>query len=189
MHSQLHLSPIDLSECYLLLTDSIHSSTPTHIFEAVPNHVCIKHKEYQLANIDQYSSEFEYTDVVVISMGINDLSRYGHKARTLADSITPKLQHYSRRYPHCKFIFSTRNLSFFDSHHFAAKTFKEDRSIASFYVPGPSRRLSQQSMRNEQSNNGIHIPLHMRRLITSELVRSVGYLAGARCGRFRRCEM
>ena len=59
----------------LFLTDSVLSSTPEHIFEAVPNHVCVKQKEYQLTNIDKYSSQFGHTDVVILSMGINDLSR------------------------------------------------------------------------------------------------------------------
>ena len=50
----------------LFLTDSIHSGTPEHIFETLPNHVCIKQKEFQLRNIDNYCDQFEYTDVAVL---------------------------------------------------------------------------------------------------------------------------
>ena len=82
----------------------LHLST---YFKAVPNHVCVKQKEYQLTNIDKYSSQFGHTDVVILSMGINDLSRYGHNARSLFNSVTPKLLQYSRQYPRCKFIFNS----------------------------------------------------------------------------------
>ncbi len=201
----------------LLLTDSIHSNTPTHLFENIPNHVCIKKKEYQLANLDKYSDEFAYTDFAVISMGVNDLCRYGHDARSLAAYITPLLQQYSTRYPHCQFVFNTllltrdyqwlnkeiesfnqymyklsrdvHNLCFFDSDRFTLKCFNESRQKLFVYAVGPTRGgLSEHNMRNEQSNNGIHISLQMRRLVASELVRCVGYLSGADGARFRRCD-
>ena len=61
------------------LIDSIHSNSPEHLFKSVRNHECVKQEEYQLSNIDKYSDQFEYTDVVIISMGKNDLSGYGHE--------------------------------------------------------------------------------------------------------------
>ncbi len=187
----------------LLLTDSILASTPVHLFENIPNHICIKRKEYQFANLDQYQSEFEYTDVVILSMGINDLSRYGHTARTLADCIAPRLKHYSHRYPDTKFVINsvlltrdikwcnkevhifnqimfelsrdTRNLSFFDSDRFAEKKFNENKHIRSFFA-------------TDRSNNGIHISLDMRKIIVSELVNSVGYLSGIRAAKFGKAQ-
>ena len=187
----------------LFLTDSILASTPVHLFENIPNHICIKRKEYQLANLDQYQSEFEYTDVVVLSMGINDLSRYGHTARTLADCIAPRLKHYSHRYPDTKFVFNsvlltrdikwcnkevhvfnqlmfelsrdTRNLYFFDSDRFAEKKFSENKYIRSFFA-------------TDRSNNGIHISLDMRKIIVSELVNSIGYLSGVRAAKFGKAQ-
>ena len=181
----------------LFLTDSVLSSTPEHIFEAVPNHVCVKQKEYQLTNIDKYSSQFGHTDVVILSMGINDLSRYGHNARSLLNSVTPKLLQYSRQYPRCKFIFNSllltrdytwlnhevklfnslmfdftrrvRNVCFFDSHYFTEEICHSMNQ--SVYVEG-------RTMRNDQSNNGIHIALRLRRLITAELVSGVAILTG-----------
>ena len=199
----------------LLITDSIHASTPTHIFESLPKHVCIKRVEYQLANLDKYSSEFEYSDIVIISMGINDLHKYGHTARSLADCIGPRLKNYSQRFPHTKFIFNsllltrdfrwlntevrvfnqiifelsrdTRNLSFFDSDKFAERKFAENSHIQHFYASGPRRPGSHTSMRDHRSNDGIHVCFEMRKLITEELVASVGYLTGIQGDRFRRC--
>ena len=169
----------------LFLTASVHGGTPEHIFESIPNHICIKQKEYQLTNIDKYSDQFEYTDVVVVSMGINDLSRYGHSAQSLANSITRSLQSYSVKYPNCVFIFNSllltrdyqrlndevelfnrmmfdftrnsRNVSFFDSHHFSMNL-----EVPSFYIQGQKGSINEQSMRNGQSNNGIHVSLQLR---------------------------
>ena len=61
------------------LVDSIHSNSPEHLFESVRNHECVKQEEYQLSNIDKYSDQFGYTDVVILSMGKNDLSCYDHE--------------------------------------------------------------------------------------------------------------
>ncbi|MCP4257803.1 MAG: alpha-ketoglutarate-dependent dioxygenase AlkB [Planctomycetes bacterium] len=190
----------------LLLTDSIHSSVPEHIFEAIPNHVCIKKKEYQLANIDSYKHEFGYTDIVILSMGINDLSRYNHTGETLFRTVAPMLKQYHRQFPHCKFMFNSvlltrdykwlnteieffnncmfdlsrhhSNLSFFDSDRFASMVCKDSPGIDP-YAQGP---------RSGQSDNGIHISLHLRRAISSEMVKSVGYLSRADGPRFRRCD-
>ena len=157
----------------------------------------MKQKEYQLTNIDKYSSQFGHTDVVILSMGINDLSRYGHNARSLLNSVTPKLLQYSRQYPRCKFIFNSllltrdytwlnhevklfnslmfdftrrvRNVCFFDSHYFTEEICHSMNQ--SVYVEG-------RTMRNDQSNNGIHIALRLQRLITAELVSGVAILTG-----------
>ena len=185
----------------LLLTDSVHSNTPEHIFESVPGHICIKRKEYQLSNIDQYSHEFQHTDQVIVSMGVNDLSRYGHTARSLSAVVTPLFHRYSQQYPQCKFVFNTvlksrdhkwlnveieefnnymfdlsrdiRNLIFFDSDRFTINVCRANRGT--------------QVYARDQSNNGIHLSVHMRRLISDELVRSVGFLSGKVGPRFGRC--
>ena len=203
----------------LLITDSIHASTPTHIFESLPKHICIKRVEYQLANLDKYRHEFEYSDIVIVSMGINDLHKYGHTARSLADCIGPRLKEYSQRFPHTKFIFNsvlltrdykwlntevrvfnqilfelsrdTRNISYFDSDKFAEIKFSENKHIQDFYASGPRRSVYDRSMgmtmRDHKSNDGIHVCFEMRKLITEELVSSVGYLSGLQGDRFRRC--
>ena len=199
----------------LFLTDSIHASTPTHLFDDIPNTVCIKKKEYQLANIDLYHREFAYTDIVLISMGVNDLSRYGHSARTLLNTVSPLIQRYCRLYPQCKFVFNSvlltrdyrwlnseieilnqaffdmsmhyQNLSFLDTDRLASLICKRDASIIP-YAQGPRGGLTDRSMRSEQSNNGIHLSFRLRRLLSAELVKSVGCLSGTVGSRFARCD-
>ena len=196
----------------LFLTDSVHSTTPDFVFDSIPNHICIKQVEYQLENIDKYSSQFEYTDIVVISMGINDISRYGHNATSLFDIISLKMNYYARKYYKTKFIFNSllltrdfewcnvevkrfnsemfglakniRNLSFFDSHGLLLELPPLSGNRC-FYESGNRSRLTDKSMRDSQSNNGIHICLQIRKLVMGELVKSVGYLTGSRPDKFR----
>ena len=198
----------------LLLTDSIHSSTPDYLFETIPNHVCIKQIEYQLENFDKWSSQFSYTDYVILSMGINDLSRYGHSAKSLADCVIQKLKFFCHKFPRTKFIFNSvlltrdhdwcnrevktfnsivhdlsrfmQNLYFFDSDGILVNQ-KPFAGNKSFYEGGSRSSLTDSSMRDARSNNGIHISLEMRRLIMSELVRGVGFLSGCRSEKFRSC--
>ena len=131
-------------------------------------------------------------------MGINDLHKRHHTAHSLADCIGPRLKNYSTRYPNTKFIFNsllltgnnkrlntevcvfnqimfeltrnTRHLSYFDSDRFSERKFAENKHIQNFYV------------------DGIHVSFPMRKLITTELVASVGYLTGVQGDRYRRCE-
>ena len=198
----------------LFLTDSIHASTPTHLFDSIPHLVCIKKKEFQLANLNKYRDEFAYTDIVVISMGVNDLSRYRHTSASLMSSIAPLLRQYSNDFPQCKFMFNTvllsrdhqwlnaeidmfnnsmyelskkvDNLCFFDSDLFVMKTMNDFPDITP-YATGPRGGLSESNMRNEQSNNGIHLSHRLKRIVSSELVRAVGLLSRARGPRFRQC--
>ena len=193
----------------LLLTDSVYGNTPTNIFDPIPNHVCIKRKEYQLTNLDKYSEEFSYTDTVILSMGVNDLSRYGHDARSLARTVSPILRRYEHQFRHCKFVFNTvqlcrdhrwlnreiekfnnfmfdlsreiSNMSFFDSDRFAKLVCRENPDM------NPYASRSRGPMSSGQSDNGIHLSPRLRRLVSDELVRSIGFLSGADGARFRSC--
>ena len=198
----------------LFLTDSVLSNTPEHLFEAAQNHVCIKKINYQLADVDNYSPEFEHTDVVIISCGINDMARYGKSATTLADIVTSRFREYAARYPNTKFILNsvlltrdhpwlnrevnkfnsfmfslaekTRNLSFFDSDRLIYRSDLRQRQI--FVSSDLKSGLSEQTMFNSQSNNGIHISFQARKMVTWQLVNAVGYLSGCRGARFRNCD-
>lgn len=195
----------------LLLTDSIHSRTPPHLFESVPNHICIRKTNYELTNLHNFSPEFAYTDCVIVSCGINDLSRYGHTASSLADCVAHRFKEYSRKYPNTKFIFnsllwsrdyrwlnaevdlfnnymfelsrSVRNMYYFDSHNLVSRS-----NIRNVYASGARTDLAESDMRTTEGNNGVHVTLEVRRLVVRELVNSVGYLAGCRTIRFRSCE-
>ena len=185
----------------LFLTDSIHSRTPTYLFDSnITNHIVVKKTNYQLADVFNFHDEFAYTDIVIVSCGINDISRYNHTANSLADIICAKFKHYCARYPNTKFIFNsillttgrnsrwlnpevnllnkymfelasvTPNLYYFDSDKLVEKS-----SFRQVYIP------------RSEGGNDIHISTEVRKLIVRELVNSVGMLAGCRGDGFRRC--
>ena len=89
----------------LLLTDSIISTFPTDIFPE--NLCCIKKLNFKLCDIEKYESEFVYTDYVIISSGVNDLSRYNHTAQSLIDEMRHKLKYFCEKYPNTNFIFNS----------------------------------------------------------------------------------
>lgn len=195
---------------FFQITAVMCTYAPEYLFESIPNHTCVRKTNFKLSDIDNFSPEFGYTDVVIVSCGINDLSRYGHTANSLADCITHRFKQYSTRYPNTKFIInsllrsrdyqwlnaevelfnhymfelsrSTRNMYYFDSHGLASRC-----SIRNFYVSGKRTDLTESDMRNVENNNGIHITLDVRKLVVRELVNSVGYLSGCRTARFRSC--
>ena len=134
------------TERVLLLSDSLHRDIPAELF---PGHLhCVKQDLYQLSDISKYEHYFENTKYVVISSGINDMSRYDHRSYSLARVMYEKLSYFSKRYPQTEFIFNSlvltsfswlnrevqqfnrdifelsarlRNLWFFDSHFICSK--------------------------------------------------------------------
>jgi alkylated DNA repair dioxygenase AlkB len=89
------------------LSDSIHLTFPTEIFDNPDKLVCVKKEFFQLNSIDMYESEFAYSDYVFISSGVNDLSRYKWQAGTLFRYVREKLSLYRRKYPNTVFIFNS----------------------------------------------------------------------------------
>ena len=89
----------------LLLTDSIHSGLPAYLF---PAHVqFVKRPMYQLTELDKFEHLFNQTDYVVISSGVNDLSRYNHRAHSLWSAIKATLDLLAERYPGTTFVFNS----------------------------------------------------------------------------------
>ena len=92
----------------LLVTDSIISGFPLNIFN---NTGISRIKKFPvnklLVNIDKFEEEFAYTDCVVISAGMNDLSRYGHTGESLGSFISSKIRYWLCKYPNTLFIFNS----------------------------------------------------------------------------------
>ena len=133
----------------------------------------------------EFECEFSYSDVVVFSCGVNDLSRYSHTATSLADTVYNKLLTCSRKYPRTKFVInsvlhtkfgwlnreiaqfndimydfcqSVPNFIYFDSHGILCCS-----SIARIWEP---------------AGNGLHITLNAKRTVTRELVKCLAFLTG-----------
>ena len=99
--------PLSPNKRVLLLTDSINCGLDTHLFHG-SGLTCIKEPQlFELANIDKYESEFQYTDYVIISAGVNDLSRYGHSAVSIAKFMCNKIRLWVNQFPNTMFIFNS----------------------------------------------------------------------------------
>ena len=92
----------------LLLTDSVISGFPVNYFDST-GAICIKKTpvDKKLVNIDSFESEFCYTDYVVISAGINDLSRYGQTGESLSSFMSAKIRDWTSKYPKTVFLFNS----------------------------------------------------------------------------------
>ncbi len=91
----------------LFLSDSVNRGLNTHLFRGT-GLVCIKRPNlFQLSQLDKYECEFEHCDYVVISAGINDLSRYGHTSESLSRLLCDKLRYFMCKYPDTVFIFNS----------------------------------------------------------------------------------
>ena len=62
---------------------------------------------YYITDFSNYEVEFEYTDKVILSAGINDITRRYMTLESICDVIIPQLRRFSARYPHTTFIFNT----------------------------------------------------------------------------------
>ncbi len=171
------------AERVLLLTDSIHNSLPVELF---PDNIhCVKKDLFQLCDIDQHEYLFPHHKYVIVSSGINDLSRYNHDACSLLRNIFDKILHFCRKYPETTFIFNSllstkfswltpestkvnramfdmsmriTNLWFFDSHHICMMIKQRGRIVL------------------DPDGNGIHLTFLARREISHCLIRCIGEL-------------
>ena len=136
-----------------------------------------------------FEPEFKYTDIVIISCGVNDMSRYGKRAHVLADLVTKRFRECCEKNSQTRFVFtsvlSTRydwlnqeignfnrimfdlclevpNLSFFDSHDIIMNSSLV--STSSVLLPA-------------DISNGVHITLAAKKLITHHLVNAVQLIA------------
>ena len=91
----------------LLLTDSILSQTPEHIFNRIPGHRLIKKENKCLVDIMSFEPEFKYRKAVVFSCGVNDLSCYGFRGHTLSGVMGPKIADACKKHSSTSFIFNS----------------------------------------------------------------------------------
>ena len=89
----------------LVLTDSILDKSISDLQKQYQNVTVNKLSMYQLLHIDRYMDRFFTHDVVVISAGVNDLSRYGETGDSLLYKVKQKLDHITNVCPNTTFIF------------------------------------------------------------------------------------
>ena len=178
----------------LLLTDSIIASTPEFLFDSEENHKCIKNINYELVNVFNFEPEFGYTNYVIISGGVNDLSRHGLNAHTLADMVCKRLQNTCKKYKNTVFIFNSLLLTKLDWVNTEILEFNRIMFELSIDIPnlyffdshdilmnGKLKSVIEEN-RNDRRGNGIHITLEAKKLVTRQLVNGVAYLQVVRIG-------
>lgn len=174
--------------------------TPTHIFSRIENYRCVKKKNFELIDIFNYEPEFKYTDIVIMSCGVNDLARYGKRAHVLADLVAKRLAECCERNRDTTFIFNS-NLS--TSHAWlneAIEQFSHVMFRLSLEVPNlvyfdshavlkrnPISSGRSQEKVIQHDGDGVHITREARRVITDQLVKAVDFIAHQREG-FNPCE-
>ena len=101
--------PVSKPTRILFLTDSIHDSFPAHIFPESANIQCVKRINYELHNIEQWESYFATSNIVFISCGINDLSRYAntYNAGNLITFLRGKIKTWVKKFPKTTFVFNS----------------------------------------------------------------------------------
>ena len=180
----------------LLLTDSVHKSTPENLFEQVAQHTCVKKECYELTDVFKFENNFEHARTVILSCGVNDLSRYGKSANTLADLVCHKLDNGCRKHINTNFIFNSithsRDKAWLNRE---IDTFNHHMYELSRRVPNLSFFDSHQMIksvnpdivweRSERSDNGIHLCFNVRKMIVRGMVDAVGKLTRSQSPRFR----
>ena len=175
------------TERVLLLTDSIHSSTPVSLF---PAHLpCTKETMYQITELHKFEHLFPHMSYVVISSGINDLSRYNHRSYSLFDVVSEDLRTYCERYPNTTFIFNSISLTTYHWLNPEIRKFNESLLILSTKVVNlwmfDSHQICQELSRKrciilDPAGNGIHLTLAAKRVIVRRLLDCIVELAGRR---------
>ena len=67
----------------------------------------VRKKMYQLTHLDRFEHLFNGTDLVLVNAGVNDLSRYGERAYSLARRVETMLANLTRRHPRTTFVLNT----------------------------------------------------------------------------------
>ena len=92
----------------LFLTDSIYKHTPETALSGIngSNLKCTKQVNYRLEQVFDHEPQFARSEIVIISCGVNDLSRYNHTPQTLSETVVPRLKLACAKNPGTNFVFS-----------------------------------------------------------------------------------
>ena len=173
----------------LFLTDSVLSGSTTYLFNKVEGHKCIKKYNYKLQDVFNFESEFTYSNYVIFSCGVNDLSRYGCNAHTLADFVYKRLVNTCRKNPNTIFIFNSLLLTTFswlnrEIVKFNRIMFNLSLKLENLYYFDSHHVVRSSVLRSvvAENGNGVHVTAEARSLIMDRLVRGVIHLQTLRSG-------
>ena len=188
----------------LFLTDSILNRTPEHIFNRVADHRCVKKTNYFLTDIFNFEAEFAYSEFVVISCGVNDLSTTkdpeGHSPRppmpgaVLGDMVSRRLTDCCARYPNTNFVFNSvihtnhewlnQQIDIFNNIMFKESLTAHNLRFFDSHealVRGVESRVVYHVIQRDDGR-GTHLTFAARKLVTDQLVHGIELLVGRKEG-------
>ena len=163
----------------LFLTDSLHVSFPTNLLNT-SDLTCVKKVEFQVANIGNYQNEFRYFDYVVISTGINDISRYNRTGHDLAAFMYNRLKSICINTPNTVFIFNSLLLTEYPEINNSVDIFNKamfDLSLDIYDLENfwfyDSHNLLFGVNTIQERGNGIHITSTATNIIRQSIIKSI----------------
>ena len=186
----------------LFLTDSILNRTPEPIFSRVKDHRCIKTTNYYLTDVFNFEPEFGYSEFVVISCGVNDMSttkdrRPPMTGHVLADMVTRRLTDCCNRHTNTTFVFNSvlhtmhawlnREINSFNRIIFELSLTIPNLRFFDSHEALMRDRISrvESNVIEPSDNRGTHITFAAKKLITNQLVSGIELIVGRRSGMYR----
>ena len=122
-------------------------------------------------DIGKFEDIFNQVDLVFISCGVNDLSRYGKTGNYLANFICEKLSEFSRLYPDTIFIFNSILNTFYDwldraSEHVNESVFRLSLNLDNVWFLDTHQVFEEVDFEVLDRAHGIHITHLAKRHIT-----------------------
>ena len=91
----------------LFLTDSMLGNIFPSSLRASSRDICIKKTLFYLTEFSNYEQEFEYSNRVIVSCGVNDITRRYLSPEVISDIVLPQIQRFSKLYPKTTFVCNT----------------------------------------------------------------------------------
>ena len=165
----------------LFLSDSILSSVSSQSLKTNSRDMCVKKMLYYLTDFSKYEPEFEYSDKVIISSGINDITRRYLSPEIVSDVVLPQITKYSRLYPNTKFVFNTTLLAtskLTNSYVISLNKYLAEgiKHLPNVFILDSHSILLKSILHSVYSDrNGIHITREVANLIKNELIHYLTY--------------
>ena len=175
----------------LFLSDSILSRINANSFKADINETSVKKTMYYFSDFSNFEPEFGYCDKIVISAGINDLTRKRLTPEQICDVVLPQLRRFSALYPNSKFIINSVILTsdrrinkyIFDLNKYLFDGINRLKNVYFFSSHSLLDNLQSNKYIHTDSGIGIHIAnyaidhikMHLVRYLRSRIISSFFY--------------
>ena len=148
--------------------------------------------ETELTNIFNFEPEFSYSNYVIFSCGVNDLSRYGKNAHTLADLVCRRLLNTCRKHSNTIFVFNSivlRSIPWLnvEIEEFNGIMFELSLEVENLYffdshdvLMGSDEICRQGAI--DRRGDGVHMPAAAKRVVVDHLIDGLKHLQCARFG-------